>query len=217
MNKAILFDFDGVIVDSEKAWEKYEPIGLKKLFGEIVFNKISEFIKPGANMKMFYEKACEFGFDMEFSEFEIEYGKIANEVYANSNFSKNFFGFYNLIKEIGFRAAMVTSAPESAEGKIKERFKVDKLFDYVLFVNNHDELNAKPAPDGYLEALKVLGIKAENSLVIEDSSAGIQAGKSAGIVTICLKQNHIENYVVEGADIYVESFKDLIKLFKLLI
>ena len=55
---------------------------------------------------------------------------------------------------------------------------------FDLLLSNDDVKNPKPSPDIYLKAIERLGVNKEETLVIEDSSTGIKAGKNAGICTL---------------------------------
>lgn len=71
MNKAFIFDMDGVIVDSEKAWEKYENGFLEKILGEKISDKVGDTI--GVSVNTVYSKASAFGFDMPREKFQSIY------------------------------------------------------------------------------------------------------------------------------------------------
>jgi len=82
-------------------------------------------------------------------------------------------------------------------------------------VTLHDrpDLAPKPAPDGYIAAMKNLNVKAKNTLVLEDSNAGIASAKAAGAYTVAFRQNLVEGYKqIEKADADAQNLQDVAKI-----
>jgi beta-phosphoglucomutase-like phosphatase (HAD superfamily) len=74
---------------------------------------------------------------------------------------------------------------------ILNKLGIDEYFDIILGAEDYPQ--SKPAPDGYLAALKVLGVPAKNTLVFEDSRAGVQSALAAGTWVVAITgTNHYE-------------------------
>lgn len=176
---AVLFDMDGVIVDTEPQYdilwksigEKYVPEieGFeKKIKGTILPNILKNYFShlPETEHQVIENRVTEFELHMDF--FEVP----------------GAMDFLRSLKEHGIKTGLVTS---SGDEKVKEVSKVmgfDGLFD--TFVSAGRIKQGKPDPMCYLLAAHDLGVDPENCYVFEDSFAGIQAGKAAGMKVIGL-------------------------------
>ena len=79
----------------------------------------------------------------------------------------------------------------------------------AILAANGDHSRAKPNPVLYLEALEVLGVRADEAVVFEDSPNGVRAGKAAGIFTVGIPNSVTRDYGLEEADLIVDSLADL--------
>ena len=91
------------------------------------------------------------------------------------------------LKDMGIRMAVCSSSPIDLIHDSLKEMDVDSLFDFVESGDNVQ--NPKPAPDIYLLAQKELGVAKEDCIVYEDSTLGIEAGKRAGIFTVAREDN----------------------------
>jgi beta-phosphoglucomutase-like phosphatase (HAD superfamily) len=87
------------------------------------------------------------------------------------------------------------------------RIGVYDKFDAI--VSGKEVVYNKPAPDIYLLAAKRLRVNSQSCLVLEDSTAGIKAAKSAGMYCVAHKRHHNRYLELSGADLVVESFSEL--------
>jgi beta-phosphoglucomutase-like phosphatase (HAD superfamily) len=60
--------------------------------------------------------------------------------------------------------------------------------------------------------MELIGTTPENTIILEDSNTGIEAGQTSGALTIGLRQNLPEGYVQKGADLYAENLESLKKI-----
>jgi HAD superfamily hydrolase (TIGR01509 family) len=79
----------------------------------------------------------------------------------------------------------------------------------AILTADGDRQRAKPSPTMYLEALEVLGVAAGEAIVFEDSPNGVRAGKAAGVFTVAIPNDVTRDYGLEEADLVVESLADL--------
>jgi pseudouridine-5'-monophosphatase len=70
-------------------------------------------------------------------------------------------------------------------------------------------LQLKPAPDIYLEAARRLGVPAAECVVFEDAPAGVAAGKAAGAQVVCIKAEQLDPAMVAEADLIVSSYAEV--------
>lgn len=122
--------------------------------------------------------------------------------------------FLTLCRQQGYRLAIVSSSDLSYIEDVVKRLKIKDYFD--LLISGQMIEHGKPSPDIYLLAQQQMALPADSLLVIEDSPAGIQAGKAAGLYTIGYKGSII-NQDTSIADYQVNDYYELIKQFDSLI
>jgi HAD superfamily hydrolase (TIGR01509 family) len=172
----LLFDLDGVLIDSEglytKFWEETEriyPTGIADF---------AHFIKGSNLTKILSYFSAEEQPKVEQRIHEFDDGLVY----------PLFPGAVELLKELRRRnipAALVTSS--DAE-KMQNLFKLYPDFEgyFTAIINGSHVTHSKPHPEGYLLGAKAIGRSPEECIVIEDSRQGIQAGKAAGAYVVGL-------------------------------
>lgn len=182
MIKAIIFDLDGVIFDSEvihqQAWEKvFEKYGII-LAQEDYLRGIgvsdSDFLK-----ELLEQKKLTGDIQALIKE---KRGKLL-ELSAEA---KPVDGIYQLIKEFhnNYKLAVASNSDKEFVMKLLENSNLAGFFDVIL--GFQDISKPKPDPEIYLKCAEKLGVSKEECLVIEDSPAGIKSAKKAGIKCIAL-------------------------------
>jgi HAD superfamily hydrolase (TIGR01509 family) len=109
---------------------------------------------------------------------------------------------------LGLRLAIVSSASRRWIDLHLRRLERAHAFDLILAAD-HDAARAKPAPTLYLEALERLGLAATEAVAFEDSPAGVAAAKAARIFTVAVPNDVTRDYGLEEADLLVESLAEL--------
>jgi HAD superfamily hydrolase (TIGR01509 family) len=79
----------------------------------------------------------------------------------------------------------------------------------AIVAANGDKARAKPQPDLYLEALEQLGLLAKEAIAFEDSPNGVTAAKAAGIFCVAVPNPITATLALDGADLVVESLEEL--------
>jgi HAD superfamily hydrolase (TIGR01509 family) len=80
---------------------------------------------------------------------------------------------------------------------------------HAILTADRDHARAKPNPAMYLEALELLGIGADEAIVFEDSPNGVAAARAAGIFVVAVPNNVTRDFGLEEADLVVDSLADL--------
>ncbi len=179
MIKGVLFDMDGVLVDSEAfickaAIMMFDEIGIKATPEDF-----HPFLGMGEN-KYLGGVAAKYGKKVDIEKvkartYEI-YGSI---VKGNLNPLPGAHEFLSLCMKKGFKLALATSADKiKMQASLKEIGLNEDTFHSI--VTGLDVENKKPFPDIYLKASGNLGLKPDECLVVEDAVSGIRAGKAAG-------------------------------------
>ena len=197
--KAVLFDLDGVLIDSADAWFQ-------------VLNDALKDFKLGPLSRKNFEKR--FGFPIERDLEDLFIGKTEKEVVKR--YDKYFRKRKDLVKlfpnvaEIleDFRSrklkiALISNSTRAIVNSIINNYKLRKYFDVVIAME--DVKHRKPAPDSVLKACRLLKVKPQNAIFIGDTIIDMTAGKRAGCVTVGDK--------IDG-DYGIKKLKKILKIIK---
>jgi pyrophosphatase PpaX len=197
MIKAILFDMDGVLLDSYKMWFSMFEHALKKFMNQPLTDK--EF-KEHIWSRSFQILVKEY-FPGKEKEVEAYYfPKVKDymdqmEVYPVEDVLKQ-------LKEKGLKTAIVSNTFTSTVNQMLTKAGFDKYFDLVL--GGDCVKHAKPSPDSLLFCLDKLNLKPQEAIYIGDSKYDIQAGKAAKVFTVGLK--------IDGGNKTIKDLKELLTL-----
>ena len=103
------------------------------------------------------------------------------------------------------RVAVVTSATRALAAA---RLGAVGIEPPAVMVNAEDVSRGKPDPEGYLTAARRLGVEPDEALVVEDSPAGIEAGRAAGAATVGVTSTHRASELA-AADVVIETLEEL--------
>lgn len=213
MIKAILFDMDGVLVDTLHyhylAWDKM----FKERGGSV--SKHTVLLHEGRNSReilpILMNETNVFIPENEWDEFidkKREYYRSIVEI----KYFPNVFEIITELRRRGLKIALVTaSARKNMEKAIPEDKR--KLFDVILTAESFP--NAKPNPDPYLEAQKHLGVEIYECVVVENAPLGIEAAKNAGMICIAIETT-LEQDFLKNADFIINSIEELLGFFPVL-
>ena len=210
--KVFIFDMDGVLIRSEQEWIKIERDEglLEEMFGKEVADKIGETV--GIAIGEIYKKAVALGATISKDEFMRFYEQGAMKVYRRCHITPGTKELVTYLKDNGWLLALVSSSPMPWIKLVLDRFDWKDQLSLVLSVNEHPELKAKPAPDGYQYILKTLDASAVDSLALEDSNPGIASAKAAGLFTIGYSEHLVDGYEQKGADVTANNMDEVIKI-----
>ncbi len=207
--EAIIFDLDGVIVDTARfhyqAWKR-----LAQELGFYFSLEQNERLKGVSRMESL-ELLFEFGeLPLPSEEELVRLATKKNDWYRENilkmtpnDLLPGVGKFLNELREANYKLAIGSSSKNA--GTILSRIGYDKFFDAV--VDGTKITNSKPDPEVFLKAAEELGIKPENCVVFEDAHAGIEAAKRAKMRTVGVGSKQ----VLFDADIVVPDLKDINK------
>ncbi len=209
MIKALLFDFDGLILDTETpeviAWQEvYAPYGIEfpvRLWGKIVGGNGHKDFDPVAYLSE--QTGQSIDADLMRADKRVrDRGLVAYQAILP--------GVQDYIagaKASGLRLAIGSSSNHEWVDTHLKRLGLWDSFDAVICIE--DAPRAKPNPDIFLKALEVLDVRPEEALVFEDSPNGVAAAKAAGIRVIAVPNPITAQLGVSGADLTLASLADL--------
>lgn len=190
--KVFIFDLDGVIVDTAK----YHYLAWKKIANQlgINFTQAHNELLKGVSRVRSLDIILDLGKIVATQEEKNKWLIQKNEDYLSYlvNMTENeilpgVMSVLNYLKEQNQLIAL-GSASKNAR-PILEKTKTLDYFDVI--VDGNDVSNAKPDPEVFLIAARLLGAKPENSIVFEDSVAGIQAANIGGMTSVGIGQASI--------------------------
>lgn len=208
MNRAFIFDMDGVIVNSEPVWAFYEQKFLPQLMEWDIYFKVKD-QTLGNSVSGIYKIASRYGLQMDKARFEQIYDRYATIVYSKAKITDRVRELIKKLISMNFKLGLVSSSRQFWIDLVMKKLNINYPFQVVLSLDG-DNVKQKPSPDGYLKAIKTLNSKPSLTVILEDSKRGIQAAKASGALTICLQENLPKGYLPEGADIYAKTIKELI-------
>lgn len=198
----VLFDFDGVIADTEPQYDIYiEELGEKYNLGiENFATLVKGTTTPDILKKYFshlsHDERLKIERDMDDFEQEMDFPLVDGVM-----------EYINYLKENNYKVGLVTS---SQELKMKRALKLLDLSDtFGTIVTAARIIDGKPNPMCYLLAAKDLNSAPDECIVFEDSFHGIQAGKSAGMRVVGLSTTIDKKDLVEKVNDVIPDFSDI--------
>ncbi|MEF9968290.1 MAG: HAD family phosphatase [Longicatena sp.] len=208
MIEAIIFDCDGVIIDSEVIYLESLVDYLKTLSIECTIKDVQLVVgKPILDIAATLQKQFNL-YDYTLDEIIIGQRKVFHERFYNSPLSpmQGLVEFLDSCSSKNIKIAVASSSQEGYVVDLLERFNIKKYFNVI--VTGEQVTHGKPAPDIFLLASNKLGINKKNTVVIEDSYNGINAGINAEIFTIGFKGSKLVQDT-SNANIEAYSFKEV--------
>ena len=208
MKNHIVFDMDGVIIDSEPEYQKRIKIFMARN-GFTITDELS-FQICGSNRKDTYELFREQvpGFTMSYEDYNKGRDQV-NEEYPldlRAVVNKDIYPLMEKLKEKGFHIGMASSAPKE---RVCQNLGILGLTDYFdIIVSGHEFAHSKPDPEIYFYTMKKMGVKPKDCYVVEDSTFGLQAAERAGAIVICKKDDRF-GYDQSGADYYIDRLAEI--------
>jgi beta-phosphoglucomutase family hydrolase len=208
MLKAVIFDMDGVIIDSEPAHLRVCLELFKKLNIDLSEEEYGRFIGV-SNTSMWTTLKQMYGLAQTIQELAEQQARANIDDFKNGD-DKPMPGILELLsnlKKEGIKIGLASSSPLETINLILEKFEIKDYFDAV--VSGENLKRGKPAPDIYLKAAEMLSVFPENCIAIEDSNHGVCAAKSAGMKCVGFQNTNSGNQDLSDSDLKVDSIEKL--------
>jgi sugar-phosphatase len=211
---AVIFDMDGVLIDSEPLWkiameEVFHALGSKlskKDFQRTVGLRIDEVIH-------YWNKAENWGVDNEKEVEEAIISKMEQLIAENAQPLKGVVETLAYLKKQQIKIGLATSSSSRLIRVVLKELDIAPYFQVAHSAEN--ELYGKPHPAVYLQAAKALQVLPERCLVIEDSFNGIIAGLAAKMKVVCIpEKTHEPHPRLFVADFHFEDMEAFLQAFK---
>ena len=207
--EAVIFDMDGVLIDSEPQWKVamenvFKSVGLemaRKDFQKTVGLRIDEVIA-------FWNHHKKLGIQDEKAIEDAIIDQMILLVHASPIPLKGVNETLVHLKKLNIKIGLATSSPYRLLNAVLSALNIEAYFDFVHSAEN--ESYGKPHPVVYISAAEALSVKPSKCLVIEDSFNGVISGKAAKMDVVCIpEKTHEPNVKLNLAD-YI--FEDMIEM-----
>lgn len=212
--KGVLFDMDGIVLDTEKLYTRFwkeaaqslgypmtheMALGMRSLSREVGERQLKDYLGEEVNYQQVRNKRIEL-----MSAFIDENGV---------ELKPGIHELLDFLKENGIKTSIATSSPLDRTKEYLSQVGLVNAFDEL--VSGHMVEHGKPAPDIYIYAATKLGLKPEECLVLEDSPTGLLAAYRAGCIPVMVPDQdqpdeEVKRMVYAVVDNLV-AVKDLLK------
>lgn len=206
--KAIIFDMDGVMIDSEYAYTAAIKEVMQGLGHDILEEYIYSFV--GTTHEFTWAQIVA---DYQLKDEPINY---INEMLGRREqiVSRDGLITYPHVREFivdafekGYKLAVASSSPKREILRTVEHLTVEDYFDYL--VSGEEVEHSKPAPDIFLRAAEMLNVTPSECMVIEDSKNGSLAAKAAGMYCVGYRDSAYPEQDLTATDIIVTDFFEI--------
>ncbi|WP_054851268.1 HAD family phosphatase [Olleya sp. ITB9] len=205
MVKAVLFDMDGVIVDTEPLHKKAYFLMFDQFNIEV--SKALYESTTGQSTINVCKKLCDvFGLKNDPKELMLCKRDIFSGLFHSDPSLKLIDGVLNIIKDYhhnGITLVLASSASMGTINKVFTRFELDQYF--KAKISGADLKASKPHPEIFEKAAELAGYSQDKCIVIEDSTNGIKSAKAAGSFCIGYDSLHSKNQDYSQADVVVND------------
>lgn len=209
MIKTVIFDMDGVIVDTEPVHHYAFNEHFRQLNIEITPELYASF--TGNSTKNIFERLkVQFNLEHDVDHLVETKRNLFNDAFDKKDDLYLLHGVEDLIKDLhsnGMQLILASSSAKVTINRIFTRFGLHKYFTHI--VSGEDFPKSKPHPAIFLKAAELSNTPVENCIVIEDSTNGIKAAHAAGIYCVGYDSFHSKMQDYSLANMVISNFNEL--------
>jgi HAD superfamily hydrolase (TIGR01509 family) len=202
--KAVIFDRDGVILDSESINIESAVRAFKEL-GIAIKEEEKDWIvgrHPEDYKKPFLEK-----YDFSYEEFRKIQTKTYFELLESTPLFEKTIALIKQLHKMKIPLALTTSSSMKSTLQVLKKAGLENIFGVIVTFEDYEK--RKPHPQSYLLTAKKLGVDPKHCVVIEDSSVGVEAAKNAGMKCIAIPNRYTKKQDFSKADVIVDSADEI--------
>jgi len=206
--RGFLFDLDGTLVDSERETAEAMARALWRGQGIAIEPYDRDFIIGRSWIAIYDSLAARYP-QLAWSRQETiaQTARLRDEVFAEMGVTVLPGARAALGWTQGRPRALVTGSSRAEVTQVLPRIGPEAAFPVIVAAE--DVTRSKPAPDGYHTAMAALGLRPDECLVIEDSVAGIAAGRSAGCLVVACRAGNFAGWDQSGAHRVIDTLDEL--------
>lgn len=208
MNRAFIFDMDGVLINTEIIWNLEGQYISETIFGKELDKRIGN--KIGMSIADIYEKAVSYGFVLPKEDFYKYWDEHALKIYEKATITRDIDKLVEHLIRLKFKLGLVSSSRPSWIQHVLNRISFTDKLDCIISLNEHDTLRSKPHPDGYKHAMQLLHATPKSTIILEDSNTGIASARASKGFTIGFRGHLVSHYQQNGADVYADTIDEVI-------
>jgi HAD superfamily hydrolase (TIGR01509 family) len=207
MIRALLFDFDGLILETESpVFQSYLEL-YQEFHQDLPLDKWSTGIGTFEQIDYIVELEKQVGHSLEKDVLARRRLQRELELIDRLNIQPGVMDYLQTARSLKLRTAVASSASCKWVTGHLERLDVQDYFDYIFA--GDDVSRVKPDPELYLHALSSLDIKPNDAIAFEDSPNGISAAKKAGLFCVVVPNAMTKRLAVDHADLRLNSLVDM--------
>lgn len=207
MIKAIIFDFDGTIIDTETAWYKVFRDAYQKHGIELTLEKYSECL--GTSLDSFNPYtylSTHYNISIDLDAFRKYVQQKHIEMMEKEAIRPGILNYLRTAKDRGYQIGLASSSKQAWIDKFVDLLEIREYFECYCTADTVERV--KPFPDLYLQALEKLEVHPEEAIAIEDSPNGARAAVKAGIHTVVIKNAITKQLAFDYGHHTIESLED---------
>ncbi len=210
MIKTVIFDMDGVIVDTEPVHRYAYYLQFSELNIEVPEEMYTSFTGFSTRNTFQTLKSYFPSVQQEVEDLIQRKRNIFNDAFDTKEDLYLLEGVEDLIKDLynnGIQLILASSASKVTIDRVFTRFNLHQYFTDI--VSGEDFPQSKPNPAIFNHAASLSAAPKENCIIIEDSTNGIKAAKAAGIYCVGYKSEHSNLQDLSEADLVIDHFNEL--------